>query len=104
MFGAAEALRCGDHIAIDLVFERVGERGGFLLRMLSHVAVIGFALVLGISSWESISFARAFGSYSPGYLEVATWIPQLPMLAGAFLLGLAALTRLMALFAGSNRP
>ena len=58
-----------------------------------------FAGLLGWSAWKSIAFARAFGSYSVGYIEIETWIPQVPMLAGAFLLIVAAAARLFTLVA-----
>lgn len=96
MLGAAEALRHGDHISIDLVSARAGPRARAYLNALSNIAVIAFAIVLGVSTWESISFAYAFGSYSPGYLETATWVPQIPMFVGAVLLGLVAFARLFA--------
>ncbi len=104
MLGAAEALRRGDHIAIDLISDRLSGTPKRLLEALSSLSVIAFSIVLGVSTWESISFAYDFGSYSPGYLEVATWIPQLPMLAGALLLGLVALTRLLAGLFGTTPP
>lgn len=96
MLGAAEALRRGDHIAIDLVSARAGPGARKYFNWFSDLAVVAFAIVLGVSTWESISFAYAFGSYSPGYLEVATWIPQIPMFAGALLLVLVSFARLLA--------
>ncbi len=96
MLGAAEALRRGDHIAIDLASARAGPRARKYLNVFSNLAVIAFAIVLGVSTWESVTFAYAFGSYSPGYLEVATWIPQIPMFVGALLLGLVSFARLLA--------
>ncbi|MCW2309081.1 TRAP transporter small permease [Rhodobium gokarnense] len=102
MLGAAETLRHGEHIAIDLVTGKVGPTLKRLLAVIANLAVIGFAVVLGLSAWESISFAYDFGSYSPGYLEVATWIPQLPMLIGAGLLILLALALLIRHIAGKD--
>ncbi len=104
MFGAAEALRGNHHIAIDLLSSRTYYRMQFVLRMLSDVAVLAFAIILGISTWDSISFAYGFGSYSAGDLEIATWIPQVPMLIGCVLLGLVAATRVISGFIGRNRP
>lgn len=95
MLGAAEAFRRGDHIAIDLLANRAGRRGRLALEILGSSAVIVFAGLLGWSAWKSIVFARAFGSYSVGYIEIETWIPQVPMLAGAFLLAVAAAARLL---------
>ena len=102
MLGAAEALRRGDHISIELLAERADGKWRLLIGLLSHFAVIAFAMVMGWSTWNSIEFARAFGSYSVGYIEIETWIPQVPILFGAGLLILAALVRVIGLF--SNRP
>lgn len=94
MLGCAEALRKGDHIAIDLASSYAGPRFARLLHIIGNLSVILFALIMGWSAWHSISFARAFGSYSVGYIEIQTWIPMLPMLAGSFLLLLAAIVRM----------
>jgi len=95
MFGASEAFRRGDHIAIDLVTGKAGPKLARVIGAWSDLAVLVFAIVLGRSAWEAISFARAFGSYSSGEIEIATWIPQIPLLVGALLLGLTALSRLL---------
>ena len=97
MLGAAEALRRGDHISIELLAERVDGKRRLFIRLLNNFAVIAFAAVLGWSTWNSIEFARAFGSYSVGYIEIETWIPQVPLLFGAGLLILAATVRLLRL-------
>jgi TRAP-type C4-dicarboxylate transport system permease small subunit len=99
MFGTSEAYRRGDHISIDLVTGSAGPRLARIIGVWSDLAVLVFAVVLGWSAWEAISFARAFGSYSAGQIEIATWIPQIPLLIGAALLGLTALSRLLGRFA-----
>lgn len=98
MFGVTEAYRTHSHIAIDLL---TGRLQGFAKRIKdawSDICVIGFSLVLGISTWDAIEFARTFGSYSPGEIEIQTWVPQIPMLLAAILLGLFALARLIGRF------
>lgn len=90
MLGAAEALRRGDHIAIDLATSRLGPRMARAQAVLAHLAVMAFAFIVGHSIWDSIAFARSFGSYSVGYIEIETWIPQVPVVLGAGLLFLAA--------------
>ena len=95
MLGAAEALRKGDHIAIDLLSNRTGPRASHTLALWSDLAVLAFAIILGWSSWIAIKFAYEFGEYSPGNIEVQTWILQLPMLIGSILIGLVAVTRLL---------
>ena len=88
MLGAAEALRRGDHIAIDLLTARLGPRMARVQAALAHLSVLVFAGVVGISIWDSIAFARSFGSYSVGYIEIETWIPQVPVVLGMGLLAL----------------
>lgn len=104
MLGAAEALRRNDHISIGLLYRRSGRRWNFVLGLLGNLSVIIFAAILGWSALKSIQFARAFGSYSVGYIEIETWIPQVPLVVGAGLLALAAFVRLIRLFAGKLAP
>ncbi|MEQ8346398.1 MAG: TRAP transporter small permease [Sneathiellaceae bacterium] len=94
MAGAAEAYRRGDHIAIDLLTGRLGPRGALAVGLWSDLAVLATALVLGSSAWDAVSFARSFGSYPPGEIQVPTWILQAPLIVGAALLALTALSRL----------
>ncbi|SDD55566.1 TRAP transporter small permease [Ruegeria marina] len=94
MMGAAEALRRNDHIAIDLLTNRLPPRLQRAQAVFAQCCVIAFAVVVGVSIWDAISFAHAFGSYSVGYIEIQTWIPQVPVLIGSVLLALMAALRL----------
>lgn len=104
MFGVAEAYRKGDHIAVDLVTAQL-ERGGWRMakELWSDACVLAFAVVLGVSAWDSISFARSFGSFSPGAIQIETWIPRIPLLIAAVLMGIFALARLAGRLFGSAR-
>lgn len=100
--GATEAYRRGNHIAIDLLTEK---RGPFLTRLRwiwSDLCVLGFSVVLSLSTLEAIEFARMFGSFSSGEIEIETWIPQVPMLVGAILMGLFSVARLIGRFTGKG--
>lgn len=90
MLGAAEALRRKDHIAIDLVTTKLGPGIARLQAGFAYLSVMVFSTILGISIWDSIAFARSFGSYSVGYIEIETWIPQVPVVLGATLLFMTA--------------
>ena len=94
MLGTAEALRKGDHIAIDLLSSRAKPPLAKALDIWANLAVLAFAVILGWSSWAAIKFAYDFEEYSSGYIEIQTWIPQAPMLAGSILLGLVAVIRI----------
>ena len=98
MSGVAEALRRGDHVAIDLLTSFFGLKVRALLTYLSYTAVLAFAVIFGISADEVVRFSYGFGSFSPGYLEAPMWIPQSTMIAGSVLLGLGALAGLIRSF------
>lgn len=101
MFGAAEALRRNDHISIDIASKRLPKKFSPYLTLWSYLAVVLFSVVLGWSTWKSITFAYDFGSYSAGHIEIATWIPEVPMFLGAILIGLVAISRLLETLAGA---
>ena len=90
MLGSAEALRRGDHIAIDLVSARLRPGPARAQIALANLSIMAFAAIVGLSIWDSISFARSFGSYSVGYIEIETWIPQVPVVLGMILIFLTA--------------
>lgn len=102
MFGAAEAYRRNDHIAIDLLSSKASGKVALVLAVISDLSVLAFAAVLGTSTWEAVTFAYSFGSYSSGSIEIATWIPQSPLLAGAALFALAAIEKLIGRFTGRH--
>ena len=98
MSGMAEALRRGDHVAIDLLTSIFGKKVRTWLTHLSYSAVLAFAVIFGLSADEVVRFSYGFGSYSPGYLEAPMWIPQSTMIVGSVLLGLSAIAGLVRSF------
>lgn len=100
MLGAAEAYRHGDHIAIDLLSARATGLRKRIINFVADVAVLAFAVIVAISTWEAISFARMFGSYTSGHIVIETWILQTPILIGCVLLSLMAVIRLVERLAG----
>ena len=103
MLGAAEAYRRGDHISIDLFSSKVSGHGQKVVGLISDLAVLVFALIVGTSTWEAIHFARMFGSYTSGSVVIETWVPQVPLLVGSILLALMALVRLVEFFLGLRK-
>lgn len=102
MFGAAEALRRGDHIGIDVLTDLASERVRFCLGILAHIAVLVFSGVMLASAWRAVTFSLRFEAYSIGALEMPLWIPQSTMLIGAVLLGLVALSRIIMIALGKH--
>jgi TRAP-type C4-dicarboxylate transport system permease small subunit len=103
MFGAAETLRRGDHIRIDLLLDRAGPATRWWLELWSLASVIVFSVLLLIAAWHTVMFSRAFGAYSSGYLSLPMWIPQSTMVIGAVLLLMASIAATLRLFARSGR-
>ena len=97
MFGAAEAHRRGEHIAIDVVEGAFPPALRRLMTIVSHLAVIVFAVAMAWTGWETVAFSRSFGIYSPGYTEMAMWIVQLPLVIGGALLALVAALKIVAI-------
>ena len=96
MLGAADALRRGDHISVDLITARLAKRGNQLVEIWSCIVVLVFSSALLISSKKTIEYSVNFEIVSEGYLEVPMWIPQSFLILGGslvFLVALAKLTR-----------
>ena len=102
MAAAAEVLRRGEHITIDLVVERLGARAAFWVEVAGMVAVLVVSVVLIVSGLEMIAFSRDMGIRSVGYLSVLIWIPQSALPLGFALVALAAANRLLRLLTGAE--
>ncbi len=104
MLGAAESLRRGDHISVDLITSRLGPRGRRMAEIWGNVTVLVVAAVLLISAVETIEYSVNFGIISEGYLEVPMWIPQSFLILGAGLLALVAAVNLLGLIKRDGAP
>jgi len=93
MLGAAEALRKGDHIAVDLLITKAKGKSRKYLDVFGYIATAIVSGVLCFSAWGAVTFSWNIGVYSDGYLEAPLYIPQSFMLFGAGLLCLLALGR-----------
>jgi len=93
MLGAAEVLRKGEHVSVDILAENATGRKAWLLQFWSNLSVATVSGVLFASAINAVKFSRMIGIYSDGYLEVPLWIPQSFLLVGAGLLCLLAIAR-----------
>ena len=96
MLAAADALLKGEHIAVDIVTERLSGRGKRRVALGGLVAVALSALLLAVEGVDMVGFSRMVGLMSNGYLAVPMWIPQLLVPAGAVLLLAAAVIAFVA--------
>ncbi len=93
MLGAAETLRRGEHISVDLLTSKATGKRKKALGLWSYIATAFLAAIIFISTWEAVKFSYTIGVYSSGYLEAPLWIPQSFLLFGAGLLFLISVAR-----------
>ncbi len=104
MLGAAESLRLGDHISVDLITSRLRPKGRWIARIWGHLMVLVVAVCLLISGKATLAYSYNFGILSEGYLEVPMWIPQSFIILGAALLALVAVENLLRLIKRNGEP
>ncbi|MCK4712009.1 MAG: TRAP transporter small permease [Marinosulfonomonas sp.] len=104
MLGAAEVLRKGEHVSVDVFTEKATGRKRWFLELWSNLSVAIVSGVLFASAVNAVQFSRMIGIYSDGYLEAPLWIPQSFLLVGAGLLCLLAIAKCLDLLFVRNRP
>lgn len=100
MLAAADALRRGEHISVDLLTDRLRPRGRRVSAALGQLAVLIAGLALAQGGWQTAAFSRMLGIYSTGYLAIPIYLPQLLVPLGGALLALAALMGLVRMALG----
>lgn len=97
MLGAADTLRRGDHIAVDLLTARLETRGRRRATIWGYLMVLVFSVALLISSKGTLEYSINFDILSEGYLEVPMWIPQSFLVLGGGLMALVSVASLIRL-------
>ena len=92
MLAAADALLEGEHIAVDILTERLSAHGRRWTVLGGLIAVALSALLLVVEGVDMVGFSRTVGLMSNGYLAVPMWIPQLLVPVGAALMLAAAVS------------
>jgi C4-dicarboxylate transporter DctQ subunit len=76
MLAAADALFHGEHIAVDIVTERLPAGAKRVIHKIGLVAVAVMGALLAVSGWDVVEFPWTSGLLSTGYLSVPMWLPQ----------------------------
>ena len=100
MLGAAQALRRGEHIGVDLLTSRLGPRARRWADGWSALAALAVALILVVNGWRTAMFSRSLGIMTDGRVEVPVFWLELLLPLGGLLLAMAALEALLRLAAG----
>lgn len=100
MLGAAETLRSGEVISVDLLSERFGRRGRLAVELFGMAAVVVVGAVLASTGWDMVAFSARISRLSEGYLAIPLAWTQFSVPLGGVLIALAGLNRLLAALAG----
>ncbi|MGE0735384.1 MAG: TRAP transporter small permease [Alphaproteobacteria bacterium] len=100
MLAAADTLRRGEHIGVDVLTERLGPRGKKISFVVGLVAVALTAGIYVFEGWDTAMFSHITGIVSTGYLETPVWLPQLLVPLGGAVLLIAAVVALGRIAAG----
>jgi C4-dicarboxylate transporter DctQ subunit len=102
--GLAQNLRTDGHIRIDVVTNLVTPRVRLALEVFAHAVGILFSAVLIAGTWTRFDNFWMRHTLSDSPLMTPLWIPMVPVVVGALVLGLAAvcgfMSSLHALLAG----
>jgi TRAP-type C4-dicarboxylate transport system permease small subunit len=104
MLAAADTLLEGEHIAVDIVTERLTRRGRWLTLLGGLVAVAVSAGLLAVEGADMVGFSKMVGLMSNGYMAVPMWIPQLLVPIGAVMMGVAAVAAVIAAWRLGTAP
>ncbi|MDX1375562.1 MAG: TRAP transporter small permease [Burkholderiales bacterium] len=101
MLAAAQSLRRGEHIGVDILVARLGPRGRFWAQLWSSVSVLVVAVILIVNGWRTAMFSRQLGILTEGNLEIPVYWLQLFLPLGGLLMLLVSLEALVRLVAGA---
>ena len=94
LLAAAQTFRRGEHIGVDLLVGRLGDRGRRWALGWAAIVTACVALVLIVNGLETAMLARMLGLLTEGHLEWPTWWLMLLMPVGGALLLLATVESL----------
>jgi TRAP-type C4-dicarboxylate transport system permease small subunit len=100
MLAAAQVLRRGEHIGVDLFTARLGPRARRLADAWSALAVLGAALIFVVNGWNTAMFSRSLGILAEGNVEIPVFWAQLVLPLGGAMMALVALEALARLALG----
>ena len=104
MLAAADALLEGEHLAVDLLTERLSPHGKRLALLAGLVCVGLSALLLAVEGYDMVAFSAMVGLMSNGYMAVPMWVPQLLVPVGAILMLAAAIAAFAIAARGASPP
>jgi TRAP-type C4-dicarboxylate transport system permease small subunit len=100
MLAAAQVLRRGEHISVDLLASRLSPRSRRWADAWAGLAALAAGLVLAANGWSTAMFSRSLGIVAEGNVEIPVFWVQLALPLGGAMMALVALESLARLAAG----
>ncbi len=100
MLAAAQTLRRGEHIGVDILAEHLSPNGRRWAHGWAAIASAAVGLLLVFNGWGTSMLAKSLGLLTEGSLEWPTWLLMLLMPLGGTLIVLAAVEALWRALAG----
>ncbi len=100
MLAAAQVLRRGEHIGVDVLTDRLRGRAARWARAWAAVAAGVVAIILVVNGWETAMQSRQFGIVTEGRIELPVWWLMLLLPVGGSLMALVAVESLWRLALG----
>jgi TRAP-type C4-dicarboxylate transport system permease small subunit len=100
MLAAAQVLRRGEHISVDLLASRLSPRSRRWADAWAALAALAAGLVLAANGWSTAMFSRSLGIVAEGNVEIPVFWVQLALPLGGAMMALVALESLARLAAG----
>lgn len=104
MLAAAQVLRRGEHIGVDVVVEHFKGTAGRWAEGFASLCALLVAVILVVNGWETAMQSREFGIVTEGRLELPVWWLMLLLPTGGLLMGLVALEALWRQILGLPLP
>ncbi|MBA3254135.1 MAG: TRAP transporter small permease [Pseudomonadota bacterium] len=101
MLAAAQVLRNGEHIGVDLFTTHLGERGKLWAQVWASLSVLAVSLIFVANGWETAMFSRSLGIVTEGHLEIPVYSLMLFLPLGGVLMLLTAIEALLRLAFGA---
>lgn len=101
MLAAAEVLRRGEHIGVDLFTAKLTGRARLWVQAWGSLAALAVALILIVNGYRTAMFSRMLGIVTEGHLELPVYLLMLFLPLGGVLMLLTALEALVRLASGA---
>ncbi len=102
MLAAADVMRRGDDIKVDLILDHLGARGRRVIEIAGLVAALIFATALVLLGVDMVSFAREMCLTTAGTIDIPSHWVEIALPMGGGLIALATIARLIRVIGGGD--